>query len=44
MTAPLDEKGLEAAIRAIKSQRCTCAYEDLASTAIRAYLAAKGGQ
>jgi hypothetical protein len=40
MTAPLDENGLEAAIRAIKSPRCTCAYEDLASTAIRAYLAA----
>jgi hypothetical protein len=40
MTAPLDESGLKAAIRAIKSPRCTCAYEDLASTAIRAYLAA----
>jgi phage I-like protein len=40
MTAPMDEKGLEAATRAIKSPRCTCAYEDLASTAIRAYLAA----
>jgi hypothetical protein len=34
MTAPLDEKGLEAA-RAIKSPRCTCAYEDLATAEAR---------